>query len=238
MKHYAFIDVANTKETAKTVFNFRIDWEKMFTFLKSDKWQCEEIFYYEGRTNDKKFDNRERKLKTIGYSVKNKQTFFQKNKEKKVKFICEKCLTENSFEEAKFYCSECSQEKIIPINNKGTHPKANFDVELAVDALSYAKPGTAIILFTGDGDFCYLAEKLIERGALVVFVSTYRDTLTDKKKRFSTRLKNLLRQEEERARKTGEKTRIRFLEIDNFRNLISKDEDEKEENAAKRDVSE
>ncbi|MDP1688874.1 MAG: NYN domain-containing protein [bacterium] len=236
MKRYALIDVSNTKETTKTVFNFSVDWEKTIMFLKNEKWQCQEVIYYEGRTNDRKFDNLHAKLKSLGYMVRTKTTFFHQNKKRDIKFVCKKCSKENSFEEYKFNCLQCSQEKIIDLNNKGTHPKANFDVELTVDALSFAGPDVTIILFTGDGDFRYLAEKLVEAGATVIFVSTYHETLKDKRKRFSTRLKGLLFLEEQRATRLKEKPRVRFLEIDNFRNLISKNEEK--ENAAKRDVSE
>lgn len=236
MKRYALIDVSNTKETTKTVFNFGIDWGKMMNFLRNDKWQCEDVVYYEGRTKDRKFDNLHDKLESLGYEVRTKQTFFQKNKDRAVRFICSSCSLENCFDEYSFGCNNCSQKKIINLNNKGTHPKANFDVEITADALNYAGPDVTIILFTGDGDFRYLADKLVEAGALVIFVSTFHETLKDRRKRFSTRLKDLLVEEERRAVKLGVKSRVRFLEIDNFRYLISKEE--KIENAAKRDVSE
>lgn len=236
MKRYALIDVSNTKETTKTVFNFGVDWEKLMKFLKNEKWRCQEVVYYEGRTNDKKFRNLHKKLESLSYIVRTKLTFFHQNRKREIEFICDNCSKQNSFEECKFNCLECSQEKIVNLNNKGTHPKANFDVEITADALSYAGPDTTIILFTGDGDFRYLAEKLIETGAAVIFVSTYHETIKDRKKRFSTRLKELLVIEEQIALKTGEKSRARFLEINNFKNLISKNEEK--ENAAKRDVSE
>ena len=79
-------------------------------------------------------------------------------------------------------------------------------------------------------------ERLIKAGAVVIFVSTYNETLKDHKKRFSTRLKELVAIEEQNALKLNKKPRVRFLEINNFKNLISKEE--KKENAAKRDVSE
>jgi len=224
MKRYALIDVSNTKETTKAVFDFSIDWEKMMNFLRNDKWQCKDIVYYEGRTGDKKFDNLHSKLELLGYEVRTKQTFFQKNKDRAVRFICPNCSQENCFDEYSFDCLNCSQQKLITLNNKGTHPKANFDVEITADALNYAGSDSTIILFTGDGDFCYLAEKLIKAGALVIFVSTFRETIKDRRKRFSTRLKDLLTEEEKRATKLGEKPRVRFLEIDNFRYLICKDE--------------
>lgn len=235
MKRYAFIDVSNTKETTKTVFNFSVDWEKLVKFLKNKKWRCEKIFYYEGSTDNRKFDNRHKRLRKSGYEIRTKLAFFQKNKERKVRFTCKNCTEENSFDDYKFNCKKCGQETKVDLNNKGTHPKANFDVEIAVDALSYASKDSQIIFFTGDGDFRYLAEKLVDSGAVVIFVSTYNETIKDRRKRFSTRLKELITLEETQALKQNKKPRVRFLEIDNFKHLIAK---EQKENAAKRDVSE
>lgn len=222
MQRYAFIDVANTKETAAKVFGFNIDWGKLARFLTSEKWGCEKFFYYEGSVDNKKFQNLHKRLREMGYEVQTKLTFFQKNNEKPVKFICSGCNHENTVDSGVFKCNRCSEDALISLNNKGFHPKANFDVEIATDALSYGRDGVMILLFTGDGDFRYLAEELIKRGATVIFISTYGKTRDRKQKRFSTRLKELIAIEEERAVRLGSKSRVRFLEINNLKNLISK----------------
>ncbi len=237
MERYAFIDVANTKGTTRGVLDFGIDWLKLLQLLKGERWQCREVFYYEGAMDTPKYRKRHDKLSKMGYAVKSKIIFLHKNEERTVKFQCEKCRHENSalFQEAKFLCTKCTSLESPVIAYTKNHAKANFDVELTVDALDYARPGTEILLFTGDGDFRYLAEKLIERGAMVTFVSSTHKTL-ESKRRFSTRLGGLITLEEARARDVGEKSRVRFQEIDNWRRLIKKSQNE--ENAAKRDVSE
>lgn len=223
-KRYAFIDVSNTKETTKTVFGFNVDWEKLIKFLKNDKWRCEKVFYYEGsRSNNKKFKNLHDRLKLLGYEVHTKETFLHKNKERNIKFVCTKCSENNSFASQTFNCQKCTQAHDINLNNKGMHPKANFDVEIAVDALTHSGPNTNVIFFSGDGDFRYLAERAIELGSTVIFVSTYKQTIKDQSKRFSTRLKDLITKEEDRARKLNQKSRVKFLEIDNFKQMIAKD---------------
>lgn len=50
--------------------------------------------------------------------------------------------------------------------------KGNMDVELTTDALTMAQYFDRIVLLSGDGDFCYLVEKLRALGKFVVIVST------------------------------------------------------------------
>ncbi len=64
--------------------------------------------------------------------------------------------------------------KIIT-NRDGTQKiKGNMDVEITVDALDMASlPGiTDLVLFTGDGDFCYMVENVQRKGVKVTVVST------------------------------------------------------------------
>ena len=60
-------------------------------------------------------------------------------------------------------------------NRDGTQKiKGNMDVEITVDALDMASlPGiTDIVLFTGDGDFCYMVENVQRKGVRVTVVSS------------------------------------------------------------------
>lgn len=50
--------------------------------------------------------------------------------------------------------------------------KGNMDVELACTAMELGKKVTDVILFTGDGDFVFLVEKLQAMGVEVTVVST------------------------------------------------------------------
>ena len=52
--------------------------------------------------------------------------------------------------------------------------KGNMDVELAVDALEMAERVTAMVLFSGDGDFRRLVEAVQSKGVRVSVVSTLR----------------------------------------------------------------
>jgi uncharacterized LabA/DUF88 family protein len=53
-----------------------------------------------------------------------------------------------------------------------TKVKGNMDMEMAVDALLMADHVDHVILFTGDGDFCYLVHALQQKGVVVTVVST------------------------------------------------------------------
>ena len=50
--------------------------------------------------------------------------------------------------------------------------KGNMDIEMAVDAIGAAAFAEEVWLFTGDGDFTYLVNKLKSLGTRVVVVST------------------------------------------------------------------
>lgn len=53
-----------------------------------------------------------------------------------------------------------------------TKTKGNMDIEIAVTAMELAHCVTDIILFSGDGDFRFLIEKLQAKGVRVTVVST------------------------------------------------------------------
>ena len=63
--------------------------------------------------------------------------------------------------------------KIIkdPTRDKGYLRKANFDVEISVDALSFLTDYETLVLFSGDSDFHYLVKKLRQCGKIVIVIS-------------------------------------------------------------------
>lgn len=235
LKRYAYIDVSNTKSTTKVALGFSVDWEKLFTLLTDQKWNVKKVFYYEGSFANKQYAKRHDRLTKLGYVVKTKEIFLHKLKARVVKFVCTQCSVANSANPAagQYACSSCGTLNLETGMNDPHNPKANFDVEIAVDALEYAGSDAEILLFTGDGDFRYLADKLLEKGAFVTFVSTFKKG-RDGGWRFSTRLKELVAEEKRKAQATGGRPRVRFVEIDNWRNLVHR----QKENGAKRDVFE
>jgi len=192
MKRYAFIDVHNTKSTASTL-GFSIDAEKLYDYLKFKKWSCLEVFWYSGRIENVKHEKERDRIEKIGYKIRDKFTKFYK-KTKKVEVECPKC-----------------KEKHIHIDVKKGLPKANCDVELTVDCLEIAGPETELLIFTGDGDFKYLVEKLLEKGSKVYIISTAKPDQCGEY-RFSSRYDDLLKE-----------NKITFIEIDNLKYRLAKD---------------
>jgi len=54
---------------------------------------------------------------------------------------------------------------------RGDIRKANFDVEISVDALEFQDKFDTLVLFSGDGDFAYLLENLRRKGKIVLVIS-------------------------------------------------------------------
>ncbi|MFH1759137.1 MAG: NYN domain-containing protein [Patescibacteria group bacterium] len=204
MKTYAFIDASNTLSTTKGVLKFDIDWKKMFNHLKSKKWNCKKIYFYQGEKKSNKHKSYLSELSKLGYEIRSKLTFIHKAKKQERKFVCKKCSYTNTV-----------------IFKKGDVHKANCDVELTVDAMNCAGESTRLLIFSGDGDFRYLIEDLLDKGAVIKLVSSTHKT-KNQSSRFSTRLKDLIRQEEIRASKDNNKTRINFININDWRKKIKK----------------
>lgn len=61
--------------------------------------------------------------------------------------------------------------KLIRDRNKGHVRKANFDVEISVEAIKRLKSYETLILFSGDSDFDYLLKVVKAEGKKVIVVS-------------------------------------------------------------------
>lgn len=202
MEKYAFIDVSNTLGTTRQVLNFGINWGKLLLYLKGKKWNCKKVFYYQGSSSGKKHKKRLEVLEKKGYTVRTKLTHIHRDRVK----------------EYPVKCDNCKQEFIAKIIVPGLR-KSNCDVELTVDALENAAEGRIFLFFTGDGDFSYLIETLINKGVFVILVSSYgKDKNGDKP--FSTRLKDIIIREEQRKVR-GEIKRVSFLDINDLKQRIS-----------------
>ncbi|MDO8566872.1 MAG: NYN domain-containing protein, partial [bacterium] len=173
MRRYAFIDVPNTTGTVERVLGFSIDWAKLYELLVNDKWSCSGVFYYKGHKGDKEKEQLE-KIEKLGYTVRTKLTHIHPDWYKQSEISCPLCG------------GDFKHDQLIKGNQK-----SNCDVELTVDAMETLKEGDEALLFTADGDFTYLIEKLLERKALVRLISSKnRDVLG--RMRFSTRLSTIL----------------------------------------------
>ena len=83
----------------------------------------------------------------------------------------------------------------------GEQRKANFDVEIAVDAMEYIDAYDTIVLFSGDSDFDYLLKKLRDKDKYTIVVST-RYHISKELIRSSHRYIDLKKLKQKIARKT------------------------------------
>lgn len=193
-KRFAFIDVYNTTNTTEKLHNFVIDWYKLIDYLK-EQWNCEKVFFYAGiEIGDTNTEQEYLELQKIGYEMRTKPTMSYKRKDKTVKMICSKCGESNT--------------KNIPM---GYDKKSNCDSELTVDTLELAESGTEMCIFTGDGDFKYLIERLVEKGVSIKIVSSNVKPSPVINRRFSSRLRELLKKPE-----------VNLIEINNLKERIKK----------------
>lgn len=195
MRRYAFIDVPNTTGTAREVLGFAIDWRRLYEFLTSERWSCSGIFFYKGHSGEAEKEQL-RSLSSLGYIVQTKLTHVHPGRVKDIQIRC----------------PECHELFLYRQSVKG-HRKSNCDVELTVDALETLSASDEALLFTGDGDFAYLIETLLEKGVTVRLVSSKnRDRFG--KRRFSTRLSKILDQEESGTH------RVQFIHLKNWQKRI------------------
>ncbi len=78
---------------------------------------------------------------------------------------CSHCGAKNEIS-ARFECVKCKK-----INDVSIERKADFDVEISTDAVSWIENYDTFVLFSGDSDFVYLTEFLKKRGKTVVVLS-------------------------------------------------------------------
>lgn len=191
LNKYAFIDVQNTETTTLKVLGFEIDYKRLFSYLKENQG-CEAVFFYPGiKYGDLDREKIFNDLSELGAVFRPKYYFTYKNKDKTVKSNCVNCDHENT----------------ITINN-GYSWKCNCDVELTVDVIDHLEKSDEIFIFSGDGDFEYLIQKIVDKNIKVIIVSTNKGV----KKRLSTKIKEIVRNN----------SLVNFIEIDNLKYLINK----------------
>ncbi len=202
MKHYAFVDVQNTETTTLKVLKFATDHQRLFAYLK-DKWNCEKVFFYPGiQHGDDARSELFSQVTDLGAVVRPKYFFTYKNEDKIVSTTCPTCKTE-----------------VAQRIDMGYSWKCNCDVELTTDVLDHAENDTEIFLFTGDGDFEFLIEKVVAKGAKVTIVSSAKKVqkgLRYSTSRLSTKLRKL-------TQASG--SPVKFVEIDNLKFQIKKEVD-------------
>lgn len=198
MKRFAFIDVQNTETTALKVLNFIFDWQKLIDYLET-RWDCEKIFLYPGiQKND---ENRKEiftslKGSTSEVVVRIKEYRVYKNQDKINSIVCPHC-----------------KKDVVNKADMGYSWKCNCDVEMTLDVLKNSEKDTEVLLFTGDGDFAFLVEEIIQRETKVRIFSSALSVGNSGYKRLSKKLKKLTNQ-------TG--SPVQLVELQNIQKIVQK----------------
>lgn len=173
-KTYIFIDSANLIFGAKATGKWKVDFSKLFKYLKN-KYQTNKIFYYTGFKPKSSDIQKIKKLETIGYIVKSKP----------LKFINQKSIIQKN------QCPKCKYnwDKII---NKPPLVKANCDVDLTLDVLQHQSLFDQIIVLSGDGDFLVLYQYLESIGKKVKIISESKLTAKSIRSHFGQTFTDLL----------------------------------------------
>lgn len=196
IKRIAFIDVNNTSTTVKKLLGFDIDWIKLYEHLKN-RWFCEKTFFYSGiPLGDVDIEREYDELKALGYVMRTKTTMIYKRKDRDVAVICSNCGHKN-----------------IKTVQMGYENKSNCDVELTLDVLENIGPETEILIFTGDGDFEFLINHIVEKNNVKVWIVSSTSKNLNTNRRFSTKLRGLLKN-----------SNIKFVNIDSWREKIKRHE--------------
>lgn len=195
MSKVAFVDVQNTETTVQKWLSFSINWQTLVSFLQTE-WRCEHVYFYLGiqqgdTVRAQEFDN----LKSNDVTVRPKYYYVHKVSDKTVNTGC----------------PICSQKITVKVD-MGYTWKCNCDVELTADVLDHAEPGVEMYLFSGDGDFEFLIDKVLSKGTtLVSIVSTSKArTIAGRSEyRLSKKLKKMTKNKS-----------VKILEIDNIKKRI------------------
>ncbi len=193
---YAFIDVQNTEGTADFL-GFVIDWKKMADHLTSKYLSKGNYFYLGIEEGDEE--------RTEEFNL----------------LACENCFIKPKFYKKyrlkdKVYsidCPTCKIELVKKIPGR-LDWKCNCDVDLTIDVLEICKDkATRVLLFTGDGDFKPLVDKIMkDNSSSIVYIFSSPIKIKGKS-RLAIKLRNLT---------TTYKNRVIFVDLDLLKKIIEK----------------
>ena len=141
-KTYVYIDVSNIRYACSWSLGFKLDFVKLYAYLKKKYPGLQEVRYYEGiARNDKKRKKHFEFLQNqVGYTI---CSLERKSYVSPAKY-------------GSFRCKECGFLNKVKILSKIVKMKSNVDVYLATDMVAQAatiKCPIHIILLACDGDY-------------------------------------------------------------------------------------
>ena len=174
---YAFVDAANLFYGGEKSMHFRIDYEKLFKYLK-EKFLVTKVFYYSGV--DVEGYKEEGKKLDLEKLVK----YYEVELQKKEKTEAEIVLMERHLERAKFYRDlekigyelRIKPTKVFTSIEGTTTTKANCDVDLTFDMMRFMSQYKEALVLSGDGDFAPILDYLKRKGKIIRVLARFERT--------------------------------------------------------------
>lgn len=163
---YCFIDASNLFYGGVKSLGWRIDYKKLFVYLK-EKYRVRRSFYYAGIEI---YDFPYSILEKNPIDLKKLLLFLQKKMRVKKKLLSEGqiVLLERNIQKTKFYLKlgsfgyilRLKPVKIYKDENGKISKKANCDVDMTFDTMRLINQYSEIVVLSGDGDFVILLKYL------------------------------------------------------------------------------
>ncbi len=196
LETYAFIDVQNTEGTADFL-GFVVDWKKLVEHLTTTYSSLGNYFYLGIEQGDQ--------IRTVEFDSLKSETCFVKPK------IYKKYPLPDKF--YNITCYGCQKQFVKRVKG-GLNWKCNCDVDLTIDVIETSKnKAVRALIFTGDGDFKPLIEKLMRdniESKVYIFSSP---VIVGGKSRLAIKLRDLT---------TTYRDRVIFVDIDLLRKIIER----------------
>ncbi len=177
---YVFIDVSNIRAACLKTLGLRLNFEKLYCYLRQKYKRLKDVYYFEGIADDDqaKTDAFER-LQELGYSVKtlSRKAYVKPAMYKEVK------------------CRKCGNVQRTQVLKRSISLKSNVDVYLATELLSIAylaKRPVHLMLVSCDGDYAEMIKNAILRNENVMISVLATPSVRDMNKNtLSIRLKKV-----------------------------------------------
>jgi len=143
---------------------WQADYKKLYRFFKENS-KLVGISFYTARFGTKTHDKFLTFLKKSGYRLVTKKIKRIYDHRATLPRRCSYCGTKNEIS-TRFKCVKCKR-----LNDVSIERKADFDVEISTDAVSWIENYDTFILFSGDSDFVYLTKFLKKQGKTTVILS-------------------------------------------------------------------
>lgn len=170
--NYAFIDAANLFYGGERSLGWKMDYQKLFNYLKN-KFQVSKVFYYAGLDTEN-YKPEEGKHINLDDLI----TFLEGRLKDDDATDAQVVLLERYIQRAKFYKELADfgyTLRIKPVkvfeNDEVTIRKANCDVDLTFDLMRYMSQYSGLVVLSGDGDFAPILEYLKKKKKTITILA-------------------------------------------------------------------